>query len=280
MKMKLFCTLLIVIAAKFSMAGSDSTFTFWNIEEDNKGKMYFYWGYNRAAYTDSDIKFKGRNFDFELQNVQAKDRQTKFNWNQYFHPANLTIPQTNMKFGYFFSNKYSFSIGVDHMKYVMVQDQTVEMTGTVKNTGTTHDGEYDQEDKVLDQSFLVYEHTDGLNYLNVEVNRFDALIDYKKIRLQSVLGVGVAALMPKTRAILFGGDRYDEFHIAGYGINAKVGLNLRISKYFFIQTEGKTGFINMPDIRPTQFEDESASQHFFFGEYTILVGFNIPLLKN
>lgn len=259
-------------------ANNDSLFTFWNIKESNKGKMFFYWGYNRAAYSNSDIKFKGRDFDFEIFDVEAADRQTKFNWNEYFHPANLTIPQTNMKFGYFFSDKYSFSIGVDHMKYVMDNHQTAKITGTITNTGTIHDGVYNNNDIKLNTSFLVYEHTDGLNYLNIEFNRFDELINYKKIiRLQSILGVGAAALMPKTNAILFGRERYDEFHLAGFGMNMKTGLNLGIGKYFFIQTEGKAGYINMPDIRPTKFEDEKASQQFTFLEYTILVGINVKL---
>lgn len=269
----------ILIFKAFSVqAGGDSLFTFLKFQPQNKGKMYFYWGYNRAAYSNSDIKFKGRDFDYELFDVKAKDRQTKFDWNEYFHPANLTIPQTNMKFGYFFNDKYSFSFGVDHMKYVMVQDQTAKISGTIDGTGTVHDDEYDMDDKVLTQEFLIFEHTDGLNYLNVELNRWDGLIDYKgKIQLQSILGFGLAAMMPKTNAVLFNRDRYDEFHLAGYGMNAKAGINLRLWKHFFIQTEGKTGFIHMPDIRPTQFSDEKASQHFFFGEYTILVGFNLQL---
>jgi len=259
-------------------ASNDSLFTFWNIKESNKGKMYLYWGYNRAAYSNSDIKFKGRDYDFEIFDVKATDRQTPFDWNKYFHPANLTIPQTNLKFGYFFSDKYSFSIGVDHMKYVLDNSQTARIKGTITNSGTIHDGVYDNDEIALDPNFLLYEHTDGLNYLNIEFNRFDAVIDYKIIRLQTILGVGAAALMPKTNAKLFDRDpRYDEFHLAGFGLNMKTGLNLGIGKYFFIQTEGKAGYINMPDIRPTKFKDEKASQYFTFIEYTILVGINVKI---
>ena len=269
---------LLIFISFLGKANNDSLFTFWNIKENNKGKMYIYWGYNRAAYSTSDIKFKGRDFDFELTDVKAKDRQTKFNWNLYFNPKNLTIPQTNFKLGYFFSNKYSFSIGVDHMKYVLDNSQTGTITGTITNTGTIHDGVYFQDQKKLDKSFIAYEHSDGLNYLNIEFNRFDGLFKTKKwFRIQSVLGVGAAALMPKTRAILMGRGHHDEFHLAGIGVNIKTGLNLSIGKYFFIQSEGKLGYINMPDIRPTEFSDEKASQQFTFAEYTILVGVNVKI---
>jgi len=267
---------LFLVISFVSKAGSDSLFTFWNIKENNKGKMYLYWGYNRAAYSNSDIKFKGRDYDFEIFDVRATDRQTKFDWNLYFHPAKITIPQTNLKFGYFFSDKYSFSIGVDHMKYVMDNTQSAKITGTVPDS--VFSGTYTNDDIKLDESFLDYEHTDGLNYLNIEFNRFDGLIDFKNIiSLQSIVGLGVAALMPKTNAILFGRGRYDEFHLAGFGMNVKTGLNLRIGKYFFIQTEGKAGYINMPDIRPTKFSDEKASQSFTFLEYTILFGINVKV---
>ena len=77
-------------------ANNDSLFTFWNIKESNKGKMYIYWGYNRAAYSTSDIKFKGRDFDFELTDVKAKDRQTKFNWNLY-QGRKLKIQERNSR---------------------------------------------------------------------------------------------------------------------------------------------------------------------------------------
>lgn len=258
-------------------ATDEANFTFWNIKENNKGKMYLFWGYNRAAYSTSDIKFKGRDFYFELTDVKANDRQTKFNWNLYFNPKNLTIPQTNFKLGYFFSDKYSFSIGVDHMKYVLDNSQMGTITGTI-NTGTIHDGVYFQDQKKLVQSFIAYEHTDGLNYLNIEFNRFDGIFKTKKwFHIQTIVGIGAGALVPKTRVVLMGRSLYDEFHLAGFGINIKTGLNLSIGKYFFIQTEGKLGYINMPDIRITKFSDEKASQQFTFAEYTILAGLSVKI---
>ena len=63
----------------------------------NKSKLFFHWGYNRAWYTKSDIHFHGEGFDFTLINATGKDRQTPFNWVDYFAIQNLTIPQTNLK---------------------------------------------------------------------------------------------------------------------------------------------------------------------------------------
>ena len=44
----------------------------------NKGKFFVYWGWNWASYTDSNIRFKGDNYDFTLQNVKAYDTPSKF----------------------------------------------------------------------------------------------------------------------------------------------------------------------------------------------------------
>lgn len=54
--------------------------------------------------------------------MKATDRQTPFGM-IYFDPVLFTIPQYNARLGYFFKDNWSISIGMDHMKYVMVQDQ-------------------------------------------------------------------------------------------------------------------------------------------------------------
>ncbi len=40
----------------------------------NKGKFFVYWGWNWANYSNSDIRFKGTNYDFTLSNVKALAR--------------------------------------------------------------------------------------------------------------------------------------------------------------------------------------------------------------
>ena len=74
-----------------------------------KGKYYFYWGWNRGSYTNSDIHFKGTNYNFTLNNVVASDKQSKFNLNTYLNPIYATIPQFDARFGYNISEHYSVS---------------------------------------------------------------------------------------------------------------------------------------------------------------------------
>jgi len=242
----------------------------------NKGKMYFYWGGNRDSYSHSDIHFKGANYDFTLYDVAAVDRPV--GWHvDYINPAKMTIPQTNFRVGYFLNDHYNISIGVDHMKYVMVQNQSVKISGTypnsynstVINNGTVN---------LSDESFLTFEHTDGLNYVNTEFSRVDDISklfriqNTDKIQVSLTEGVGGGILYPKTNVMLMGQERHDDFNVAGYGMSAKVGINITFFKHFFIQGELKGGYINMPNIKTTFNNSDSASQHFLFFQRIIAFG--------
>jgi hypothetical protein len=247
-----------------------------------KGKLYMYWGWNQAHFTNSDIRFHGDNYDFTLANVVARDRQTPFDAKVYFGLTTITIPQVNYRIGYFWSDKYDISVGVDHMKYVMSQNQIVKINGFINKSDSRFDGVYDNKDIALTDDFLTFEHTDGLNYLNFEVNRYDKLTDLSKIKLKGIEinlteGISIGALMPKTNTQLLKNKRYDAYHFAGYGIGLKVGLNVTFGRHFFIQSDLKSGFINMPDIRTTEFESDRAAQHFFYWQGNILFGFQFKI---
>lgn len=243
----------------------------------NKGKFFVYWGWNWASYTDSDIRFKGNNYDFTLSNVKAQDRQTKFSFRDYFHPGRVTIPQTNYRIGYFFKENYTISIGVDHMKYVMIADQDVKINGEIAVGNTKYDGTYTNDNINLAADFLRFEHTDGLNYVNVELKRFDDVSSWFGLNLENLQinlteGVGVGILYPRTNTSLLENERHDDFHLSGYGMSVGAGLNITFLKHFFVQADLKGGYINMGDIKTSTNPVDSASQSFYFFENTILIG--------
>lgn len=259
----------------------------------NKGKFYFFWGGNRDNYTKSDIHFKGDNYDFTVSNAIADDKPK--GWHvDYINPTRMTIPQTNFRMGYFINDHYNISVGLEHMKYVMRQDQIANVTGYVNlpstdpaaayyngpynNTPVNFYNNYIDYDHGTPFPFLTFEHTDGLNYVNTEISRVD---DFSKIfgitntdvfQVNLTEGVGGGFLYPKTNAQILGNKRHDDFHVSGYGVSAKVGLNLTFFKHYFIQGELKGGYINMPDIRTTAITNDTASQHFMFLERVVSFG--------
>ena len=243
----------------------------------NKGKFFFFWGGNRGYYTTSDIRFKGNGYDFTLSDVKAVDKPK--GWHiDYINPLRMTIPQTNARVGYFISNHYTISAGVDHMKYVMEQDQVVKMNGYISGTGTIHDGSYNNQEKLLTEDFLTFEHTDGLNYVTIELSRVDDISKLFGIhntdifQLNITEGLGIGVLYPKTNTKLINKQRYDEFHIAGYGMSVKAGLNLVFFKHLMVIGELKGGYINMYDIRTTSSILDKAQQDFFYFQTMLALG--------
>ena len=243
---------------------------------NNKGKFYVYWGGNRDSFSKSNIQFIGENYNFTLYDVVAHDKPK--GWNiDYVNPSRMTIPQTNFRMGYFINNHYNISLGVDHMKYVIFQNKAVDYSGHYQNEGSF--GEQLPNNQILiTEQFLTFEHTDGLNYINTEICRVDDISkiiniqNTDKFQINFTEGVGTGILFPKTNAQLFGQQRHDDYHVSGYGVSAKLGLNLTFFKYFFIQAELKGGYINMNDIRTTYDSNDKAKQEFYFLQRIIAFG--------
>ena len=281
------CTLLLVSLSCYSQVTQNKLTEFnTDFKTQNKGKFYFYWGWNKAQYSYSDLHFKGDGYNFSLYDVAAKDRQSEWDPGVYLNPGKMTTPQTVARIGYYFHDRWNFSVGVDHMKYVMVGTQGVTIDGYIdlENPSSEFNGIYENAPLVIDEDFLEFEHTDGLNYVNLEISRVDNLGDFfkwdsRKIQLNVLEAFGAGIMYPKTNSTLLSKQRYDDFHVSGYGISFKGGINLTFFDHFFVQGEIKTGYINMSDIRTTNSSADSAAQEFFFFQRNISFGYIFQLVK-
>jgi hypothetical protein len=250
-----------------------------------KNEVSISWGWNRGQYTQSDLHLKGTNYNFTLNQIVAKDRQSPFGFDPYFKLNRITIPQYDFRLGYFFKDNWQLSFGFDHMKYVMQQDQIVSINGNISTANSTYNGTYTGSNIQLKSDFLTFEHTDGLNYLNLELRRKEQLFNFQKIKqskyldieMNAIAGIGAGLMYPKTNTHLLNYNRYDEFHIAGFGLAPVFALNFTFYQFFFIQGEFKAGYINMPDIRTTEFKTDKASQHFMFLQENISFGFRYKI---
>ncbi len=167
-----------------------------------------------------------------MKDVVAADRQSDFSIDAYLNPTVMTIPQYNFRIGYYFKDNWDISFGIDHMKYVMKNYQTVKISGEINTGRSNYDGSYDNDDILLNEDFLKFEHTDGLNYLNIELRHTDNILDKNRVQINLIEGLGSGILFPKTNTTLWGADRYDEFHLAGYGIGAILGVNFTFFQWF------------------------------------------------
>jgi hypothetical protein len=237
-------------------------------------RVYMGWGYNRAQYSLSNIHFTGPGYDFILHGVGAIDFPTPVSAAVYLDPKDLSLPQYNYRVGWFYNDRWSFSLGTDHMKYVLAPDQSVRITGTISQERSQRYAGTEEHTVALTPDFLMYEHTDGLNLLSVDVDHFDPLLRSANGKRGLFLTEGLFAgpVIPRSDVRLFGVGLNNTFHLAGYGAGAQLGLFGIIADRFFGRLAVKGGFIDLPSVLTTGTKEDRASQRFWFVQEYATVG--------
>lgn len=127
------------------------------------GREFFIsWGYNGDAFAKSDIHFSqpALGSAFTLHGVQARDSK---GWTDLFNHG-LTVPQYNVRLGVFFNDRWGLELALDHIKWIVRQDQQVRMTGTLE-------GEPVDTLVTLTPDVLRYQLNNGANPIFINVIR-------------------------------------------------------------------------------------------------------------
>lgn len=249
---------------------------------ERKGRIFFYWGYNRAAYTTSDFHISGEGYDLTFNDIKAKDKPSPFSAEQYFKPENISQPQYNYRLGYYLSDKLSISIGMDHLKYYMIEDQTVNIDGTISpEASSTYQGTYNGEPTVVPWRFFWVHHSDGLNYTSAELEyNLPVWVSSKKNFYVDVIGnAGIGVVIPKSFVMILDEGEDNKFHLAGGGANLKAGARFTFWKNFYLETAVKSGYVFMPKILVNGDNTAQAHQRFGWIEYYAAFGFSVPLTR-
>ncbi len=237
-------------------------------------RVFAYWGYNRAQFSASNIHFEGPGYDFILHDVVANDAPKPFSLAVYADPADLTLPQYNYRVGWFFNEHWAFSLGMDHMKYVVAQNQSVRITGTISDQRSPEYAGSEDHMITLSDDFLIYEHTDGLNLLSADADHFDRLSTSRngKNALFLTEGLFVGPVIPRSDVRLFGVGINNKFHLAGYGAGAQLGIFALLNNRFFARAVIKGGYIELPSVLTTGTHEDRARQRFWFVEENVVIG--------
>jgi hypothetical protein len=244
-----------------------------------KGNFYFSWGYNKDWFSKSDIHFENKStefdsenhvksYDFTLYDVEARDR-TGF---RDILRTDITIPQYVYRLGYYFNDKRDLGIEInfDHVKYVMRDWQTVHLKGTI------HGRYYDLDTMISPDNFLAFEHTDGANFLLLNLVKRQKFLSSKNNRhhISGVVKAGAGIGIPKTRVQLFGETLDNRFHIAGYVAGIESGLRYD-SRWFFAEYTGKGSFANFTNVLVCG--AGKANHYFWTFEHIFTVGLQFPI---
>ena len=264
--MRAFSLLLFFLTFSYIASADDGS-------KSHAGKWFASWGYNRDYYQNSDISLHGTNsngqaYDYTLHNVAANDEQSNPQL-QFLFP-DITIPQTNERIGYYLDETHRINFGVDHMKYVVTQGQTVPISGTNINCTICTNGT-----QTITPAYMEYEHTDGLNYISVGYEVLYPFWENSIFKLSAIQGPDAGIVYPKTNVTMAGAGqlRHDDFNIAGYGAAYKVGLIADIGGNWILQLDAKEGILNMPWIRIDNNPNDGASQKIQFFEAILALGY-------
>jgi hypothetical protein len=215
---------------------------FWIVSQQNAtktpapkpGREYFIsWGYNGDRYSSSDLHISQPSLgnDFTLVSVQARDSKA---WTELFNHS-LFVPQYNIRGGMFLNEKWGFEIALDHFKWIVRQDQSVRVTGTLNNAPV-------DSRLTLTTDVLKYQLNNGANPVFFNVLR--------RVRLRGepthtgsmfILGkAGGGFAVPHTENTLFGqpNDKgFQPFH--GWDLDAAAAFRIHVFKPVYVELEEK-----------------------------------------
>lgn len=239
------------------------------ILKDDRGKFYFAWGYNKNWYSRSDIHVfdeSGAN-NFTLYDMKAHDRT---HINELFKVA-LTIPQYGYRIGYWLpQSKFGIELKFDHAKYIMYDKQTARVKGSIN-------GVYMDKDTLVDEHFLLLEHTDGANFLMLNFMYRHDFISNRFITVTGVGKFGAGIVVPRSDVTLFGQRWNHCFHVAGQIAGFEAGVRTELFRFFFIEASVKGVYANFN--RVLAIDDFLISHRFWDGMVLLDAGFQFPIGK-
>lgn len=195
-------------------------------------KWYAHWGYHRAQYGRSDLRLVGPGIDLTLHDIRATDMPAPFDPKVHLNPAAFTIPQFNARIGRRVRDSQRgalwISAGWDHLKY-KVPHTVHEASGTVEGVS------YNRSDFDWAWRDFNFEHSDGLNFIRLAVERdvefgragrtrqtWDTANRKFRWGLQ---GAGSLGLVLCATDVRWQGVRTKHFwHVSGAGASASAGL--------------------------------------------------------
>lgn len=247
-----------------------------------QGTLYGYWGYNRTAFTKSDIRFVGYGYDFTLQNAKAHDRPAPLS-KDYVNPSLITVPQFNARVGYMIRNNWGLSIGYDHLKYIFADGNEVLISGYIDegiDEVTSLSGEYENEPFTTNEETFHYENSNGLNYLRLELSRIDPWYqtNNEKFTVSTTLGLSTGGLLSFNDFTFAGRKDMVTISMSGYALSAHAGLRLEFFRHVFLQGNLGGGFMHQLHVK-TRPNDVSAYARHKYGylERNVVLGFLLYL---
>jgi hypothetical protein len=198
------------------------------------GREFFVsWGYNGDSFTTSDLHIKQPSLgsDFTLLDVRARDSKA---WTKLFSHS-LFVPQYNLRAGMFFNDTWGVEVALDHIKWIVRQDQQVRLTGTLN--GAAVDSQI-----TITPDVLRYQLNNGANPIFFNLIRRVRLVGEpgRTGHVSFLAKAGGGFAVPHTENVLFGEPNEKGFQfLHGWDVDAGVAVRLHMFKRLYAEFEEK-----------------------------------------
>ncbi|MCE3295700.1 MAG: hypothetical protein K0R65_1414 [Crocinitomicaceae bacterium] len=239
-----------------------------------RGTFWLGWGYNRSYYTESDIRFRDKTYDFTLFNSTARDQ--KLPLGDHFAAETMFKTQFDFKAGYYFRNKYAVSLGYTRFNYIFNDGNQVLLDGKIDTTlSTPWRGTQNNEEIITNRSDFHYANQ-GMNFLHASIQRTDKLYQSrnKMAAFSTSYGLSLGAIL-SNNTFLFAGTLNENKHsLSGYGLAAFASARLEFFRHIYLQGQLTGGSINQFKVQTAANNPDSWAKHrFWYGQRSITLGF-------
>ena len=249
------------------------------------GNFYFAWGYSKYWYTKSDIHVQ-QNFDdvsgtttkteYTLVDVKGHDRLGI----EKLYNVPLTVPQFNVRIGYFFNKKQDLGIELnyDHAKFISADDQYVEMKGSTNGVAFDSTAHL-YTDTAKGPKPFIYKLNNGANFVMVNlVKRFELYNNTTRgIHFSYLAKFGGGITVPHVENTIFGMSNDPHFQFpGGWCVGVESALRCVFFNRMYIEFGQKGTFANYYKLRIYK---GLAKQSFGAYEVVLTLGVNFPAKK-
>lgn len=230
------------------------------------GKFWMQFGYNRAIFFPSDIKFKGPDYNFTLKQAKGND-----DW-QFGSDWGKAIPQFTWRMGYFFNSEemWGLEAGYTWVNYFLPVNGKVKVAGTIRDT--LYNG-----DKYLTSDFLQYSHTHGSGYLELKLVKGFLIYGNSNYRhMYFAIGrLGGGMAITRTEATLFGVRQQNDYNMSGFTGTFESSVKYTYKSHWNIETGMKGDFVDYTTVTTV---NKGTATHYVLSLHWILaVGFEVRL---
>lgn len=237
-----------------------------------KGTFLFHVGYQRAFYSKHQLQLNANSYNFSLDQLGATDVKSK-TLPAYFDFSSFYLPQFNLRLGYYFTNKYAITFGLDHLNYQLRNGQNTILNGTFEPVdNSTWSGSY--LNKEISLNTQEFSYSNSMNIMRLELIRTDKFYQTRNkfFALSANYGFGLG-LINNSNQLFISNQLTQAKSYAGYSVNALLALRIEFFRHIYLLPQLSAGNINLFKANTGENTNSYSRTNLWFRQNQISLGF-------